>query len=400
MSSHTPYTIPYSGVAGQAPVAPAAHPPAPQDKEGGQGGNHQQPVVAGEPEVADDSHSKGKSVATGADDGPHDPVPARFATAVAAAAGNGITTATPQGDIQGSSSSNVEEQSADGGSNGQNSGKKNNNTPFGVDGADDSDESDDSGGRLLSSPTMATMSAQRRSNRTNPLLVRELQAAKIEIDRLRHALTYSQAAYQENNRLRFIIAQYQHTCHDLRVQIQSLDSELADANESNTQLTDLVVRLDDKIRNIDGDIFVTLPQEVQDMSQEIREEWKYQEWCKAFLEEPYEVQPGMGMSDNGNGYESEGESQEAGSNGSYTDGSDTGAINSDAINSDASNSDASHSDASNTIASHSDGSDSDGSDSDGDNQDFQDGFFQQDILLSDILGGLNILSPYDDAIEH
>ncbi|GKT49831.1 uncharacterized protein ColSpa_10012 [Colletotrichum spaethianum] len=306
MSSNgfTPYTVPYTGVVGTVNFVPgaAAHPPAPQDKDG-QGG-FQRPAVADEPVAADTSRSKGKSMTMGATGGPpEDVIPARFASAGAAAASGGIAI-VPGGSRAGTMPSSSEICAAS--VNGQISVQKKeelkgfnlnkNHSPFGIDGQCDY-------GGEPSSPTLMTMSAQRRADRALPVLAQQLEAVKAENQRLRDSNHCLQSSMSGTETLRQLLLSLQNNNQQLQTQIQSLymqmqsiqqqaqnfarhrdnlQARLHNADLSLEELTDLIVRLQSVVRRIDPDIFVTFPVEVQETLTAIHEEWKYQEYCKIF----------------------------------------------------------------------------------------------------------------------
>ncbi|KZL85803.1 hypothetical protein CI238_05281 [Colletotrichum incanum] len=322
MSSNgfSPYTVPYSGVVSTANFVPgaAAHPPAPQDKNGQ--GDCQRPVVADDPVASDTSRSKGKSVAMGVAGGPpEDAIPTRFASAGAAAASGGI--AIVPGGLRAGGLPSASDVCANSGS-GQLSGQLasqnkegpkafnlDNKTrlPFGNDGQCDYEV-------MPLSPTLMTMSAQRRADRTLPVLAQELEAVKAENQRLRDSNRCLESDFCGSNRLRQLLMSLQNSNQQLQIQVQSLymqmqsiqqqaqsfarhrdqlQARLNNADLSLEELTDLIVRLQSVIRRVDPDIFVTFPVEVQETLSAIHEEWKYQEYCKIF-------QPQQGDNSSGN----------------------------------------------------------------------------------------------------
>ncbi|KAK2034177.1 hypothetical protein LX32DRAFT_442424 [Colletotrichum zoysiae] len=316
MSSNgfAPYTVPYSGVVGTANFVPgaAAHPPAPQDKRG-QGG-FRLPAVAGEPVAAGTARSKGDSMAAAgvaAGNPFQDAASARFASAGVSAASGGIAI-VPGGLGVGAfpSSSEVYAVSGLGQMSGQNkeqpkgviSLNNKGRLGFGTDG-----QYDDDG--MPPSPTLMTMSAQRRSDRALPVIARELKAVKEENQRLRDANLRLQARAASNDISAQLVASLQATNEQLKTQVESLYKQMADIQQQaqrflrhrnrlrirlrNTEdslmdLMDLIVRLENIISRIDPDIFVTFPYEVQRLLTSIHEEWKYQEYCKCFKPEELE----------------------------------------------------------------------------------------------------------------
>ncbi|GJC96117.1 hypothetical protein ColKHC_04943 [Colletotrichum higginsianum] len=303
-----PYKIPYTGVAGTANFVPgaAAHPPAPQDTNAQ--GTTQQPVVADEPVAASTSRSKGKKVATNATASPpQDPVPARFASAGAAAASGGIAI-VPGGLGAGSpSSSEIAAVSGQGQMSGRQNGRNQgsqtsqpntNRLPFGIDGQGDE-------GMPLS-PTTMTMSAQRRADRALPVVAQELVAARAENQRLRDCNQALRSSSSEMPMLRQIINSLQNTNYQLHTQARSLftqmssiqqqaqafaqqrqvlQTQLGDSIATLNELTSLVIHLQCVIRNINPDIFVMFPEDIQGLLTDIHEEWKWQEYCRMMLEE-------------------------------------------------------------------------------------------------------------------
>ncbi|TQN70450.1 hypothetical protein CSHISOI_05028 [Colletotrichum shisoi] len=303
-----PYKIPYTGVAGTANFVPgaAAHPPAPQDTNAQ--GTTQQPIVADEPVAASTSRSKGKKVATNATASPpQDPVPARFASAGAAAASGGIAI-VPGGLGAGSpSSSEIAAVSGQGQMSGQQNGRNQesqtsqpntNRLPFGIDGQGDEG--------MPSSPTTMTMSAQRRADRALPVVAQELVAARAENQRLRDCNQALRSSLTETPMLRQIINSLQNTNYQLHTQAQSLftqmstiqqqaqafaqqrqvlQAQLSESIATLNELTSLVIHLQCVIRNMNPDIFVMFPEDIQSLLTDIHEEWKWQEYCKMMLEE-------------------------------------------------------------------------------------------------------------------
>ncbi|GKT54232.1 LOW QUALITY PROTEIN: hypothetical protein ColTof4_06383 [Colletotrichum tofieldiae] len=417
MSSNgfSPYTVPYSGVVGTANFVPgaAAHPPAPQDKNS-QGG-FQLPVVAGDSVAADTNRSK---VAAGVAGGPpKDAIPAQFALAGAAAASGGIAI-VPGGLRAGGlpSASDVCAASGIGQLSGQSSSQNKevpkafklnnkNRSPFGNDGQCDYEG-------IPLSPTLMTMSAQRRADRTLPVLAQELEAVKSENQRLRDSNRCLESNVSGANMLRQLVVNLQNSNQQLQIQVKSLfmqmqslqqqaqsfarhrdnlQARLHNADLSLEELTDLIVRLQSVIRRIDPDIFVTFPVEVQETLSAIHEEWKYQEYCKIFqpqhgdnssghsIAQPQNVvhdQPNRSIAGSSDPYDN---ISSAGSGNSSSDSSGNGVFNAGDISATDSDSDS----ASSAGATSNDNSNNDNSNND---------------LLSQLfpgltLGGLNIMSP-------
>ncbi|WQF75139.1 hypothetical protein CDEST_00153 [Colletotrichum destructivum] len=307
-NGYIPYKIPYTGVAGTANFVPgaAAHPPAPQDTNAQ--GTTQQPVVADEPVAASTSRSKGKKVATNATASPpQDPVPARFASAGAAAASGGIAIVPGGLGADSPSSSEIAAVSGQGQMSGRQNGRNQesqtsqpstNRLPFGIDGQGDEG--------IPSSPTTMTMSAQRRADRALPVVAQELVAARAENQRLRDCNQALRSSSSETPMLRQIINSLQNTNYQLHTQAQSLftqmssiqqqaqafaqqrqvlQTQLGDSIATLNELTSLVIHLQCVIRNMNPDIFVMFPEDIQGLLTDIHEEWKWQEYCRMMLEE-------------------------------------------------------------------------------------------------------------------
>ncbi|KAJ0159460.1 hypothetical protein CTA2_9655 [Colletotrichum tanaceti] len=151
-----------------------------------------------------------------------------------------------------------------------------------------------------------TMSAQRRADRALPVVAQELVAARADNQRLRDIIQALQSGSSEMPMLRQIIHSLQSTNYQLHNQAGSLYSQMSTLQQQarafsqqrqvlQTQLgnslatldelTDLVIRLQCVIRNIDPDIFVTFPANVQALLADIHEEWKWQEYCRMMTEE-------------------------------------------------------------------------------------------------------------------
>lgn len=151
-----------------------------------------------------------------------------------------------------------------------------------------------------------TMSAQRRADRALPVVAQELVAARAENQRLRDCNQALRSSSSEMPMLRQIINSLQNTNYQLHTQARSLftqmssiqqqaqafaqqrqvlQTQLGDSIATLNELTSLVVHLQCVIRNINPDIFVMFPEDIQGLLTDIHEEWKWQEYCRMMLEE-------------------------------------------------------------------------------------------------------------------
>ncbi|OHE92141.1 hypothetical protein CORC01_12544 [Colletotrichum orchidophilum] len=324
----SPYTIPYK--AGSAAVfvpGAASHPASPKEHAAVNMQGGRQPAVAGKPDAADTSCSKGEPVTVAG--GPKDAIPAKFASAVAAAAGGGIAIVTPGG-LQGVGGSAP--AGATSGSGQSDQGKKSeaiglnidvNRTPFGSDGCDE----DYKDGMPLS-PTTTTKSAQRHATRALPVFEKQLQASRAEIKRLRSALSDATLVLedQEIEKLRAAIIGYQKSCkqletqcenlyqqtHDLQSQAQRLhqerdgvqfknrrlQDEIHSLRRKNTDamtgiqiLTDMTVAMYNMILDNCPEILSSLPERVQKTVEFVHEEWKDEQYQQCFF--PNQLAPAV-----------------------------------------------------------------------------------------------------------
>ncbi|KAF9877979.1 hypothetical protein CkaCkLH20_04555 [Colletotrichum karsti] len=288
MSSNesSPYTIPYTGAPGQQvagvivpasskETGPAAHPAAPQDQK--DQASFQRPVVAEEPSAPNMDHSKGESMMmSGANGmgvtsdsnsasrrssvvpttstGPSDRIPGRFASA--SAGKDGIATILPE--HRGSKDIHSSEKKEDKTPKAQGS-QSQGTASFGLDGASDTP-------RVLRNPYIIPISG-RLSRNDSPMLFRELQTTRFENEQLRQMLHSSN------------VVAYQWYCKCV-----NSNNQVNELKAAKDLLTSTVLSLNSKVQQMDPDMYCNLPASLKEMLEDIREEWKYDEWYKAFID--------------------------------------------------------------------------------------------------------------------
>lgn len=61
-------------------------------------------------------------------------------------------------------------------------------------------------------------------------------------------------------------------------------TEVAELKSAKAFLTRIVLRLESNVKQIDPDVYCKIPDGLKDVVEDVREEWKYEEWYKAFVD--------------------------------------------------------------------------------------------------------------------
>ncbi|KAJ3937956.1 uncharacterized protein N0V96_011955 [Colletotrichum fioriniae] len=214
----SPYTIPYKATASTFVPGAAAHPPAPQDYARVNMRTVRQPAVAGQPLAADTSRSNAPVAVGGA---PRDAIPAKFSSAVAAAAGGGIAIAAPGGlrGVSGPASAGAANSSGQSGHCGEAmpTTSTTTTTPFGTDGCEEMEQQ-----------LQTTQAENARLKAENAKLKADSAKTKAENGKLREAIGTAGLAFDENERLRTTILRLQNVGSHQVIQTENLFQQMAD----------------------------------------------------------------------------------------------------------------------------------------------------------------------------
>ncbi|KAK1634801.1 hypothetical protein BDP81DRAFT_396053 [Colletotrichum phormii] len=207
----SPYTIPYKATTSAFVPGAAAHPPAPQDYAAMNMRTVRQPAVTGQPVAADTSRSNGPVVVGGA---PRDAIPARFSSAVAAAAGGGIAIATLGGlqGVSGPASAGAANSSGQSGQVGEvvHTSTTTTTTPFGTDGCHEMEQQ------------LQAIQAE------NAQLKAEKQQLRDNLDKMGDAISTAGLAFEENVRLRDDILRLNKALQHTATQSENLFRQVSD----------------------------------------------------------------------------------------------------------------------------------------------------------------------------
>ncbi|KAL2881792.1 hypothetical protein SGCOL_002949 [Colletotrichum sp. CLE4] len=210
----SPYTIPYKATASVFIPGAAAHPSAPQDYAAMNMRTVRQPAVAGQPVAADSSRSN-SPVAVGGT--PRDAIPARFSTAVAAAAGGGIAIATLSGlqGVSGPASAGAANSSGQSGQVGEvvHTSTTTTTTPFGTDGCHKMEQK------------LQAIQAE------NAQLKTEKEQLKEKVDKMGDAISTAGLALEENVRLRDDILRLNKALQHTAAQSENLFRQVSDIQD-------------------------------------------------------------------------------------------------------------------------------------------------------------------------
>ncbi|KAI3550398.1 hypothetical protein CABS01_13456 [Colletotrichum abscissum] len=215
----SPYTIPYKATASTFVPGAAAHPPAPQDHAAANMRTVLQPAVAGQPLAADTSHSNAPVAVGGA---PRDAIPAKFSSAVEAAAGGGIAIAAPGGlrGVSGPASAGAANSSGQSGHCGEavpTTSTTTTTTPLGTDGCEEMEQQ-----------LQTTQAEIARLKAENAQLKADSARTKAENGKLREAIGTAGLAFDENEGLRAVILRLEKVASHKVIQNENLFQQMAD----------------------------------------------------------------------------------------------------------------------------------------------------------------------------